>query len=376
MKYFSFFLFCLASTWLITSCEPGEKNSKPIDTTYHVNVSIKGLDTATVVMSYDVNGEYKRDSAKSVNGTFTFDGKAPEPKLAYLRVLKAARFDQLSFYLENGNINITAAKDSLSKASVQGTPLNAQHESLKNQFKPFDVELDTLYNAYRRAKGVREKQDSIETLIDQVSERKNQVALNFVFQNPGSLVSAYQVDEIFFYNPDVAKFDSAFAVLDSTIQQSAIGKKLAKKLDVVKSLDINKPAPEFALKDPAGKEVALSSLRGKFVLIDFWANWCGPCRAENPNLVEAYKKFRPKDFEILGVSIDVEKDRAKWLDAIKKDKLTWTQVIAPGGWKDPVAGTYGIVAIPMNYLLDKEGKIIAKGLRGDNLRKKLEEILL
>ena len=109
------------------------------------------------------------------------------------------------------------------------------------------------------------------------------------------------------------------------------------------------------------------------MLVDFWASWCGPCRAENPNVLKAYSKYHPKGFDILGVSLDEKKD--KWEEAIKKDNLNWTQVSDLQGWKNSVAVLYGVQAIPMNFLIDKDGKIIAKGLRGDDLGKKLSEVL-
>ena len=150
---------------------------------------------------------------------------------------------------------------------------------------------------------------------------------------------------------------------------------MAEKIEIAKKLGIGKVAPDFTQNDTLGNPVTLSSLRGKYVLVDFWASWCGPCRRENPNVVKAFQKFKDKGFHIIGVSLDQSNAKDKWIKAIHDDQLTWTQVSDLQFWKNAVAVEYGIQAIPQNYLLDPEGKIIAKNLSGDDLDKKLEEVM-
>jgi peroxiredoxin len=161
--------------------------------------------------------------------------------------------------------------------------------------------------------------------------------------------------------------------LDTVARATYFGKQLAIIIDKAKLTAIGKTAPDFSLNDINNKPVNLSSFKGRYVLLDFWASWCGPCRRENPNIVKAYRQFHTKGFDIFGVSLD--DNRADWLQAIKKDGLNWTQVSDLKGWKSGAASLYGIKGIPMNYLIDKNGIILAKGLRGKELENKLLEIL-
>jgi peroxiredoxin len=163
--------------------------------------------------------------------------------------------------------------------------------------------------------------------------------------------------------------DSLYRGLDSSVRASYFGRKIKEVLSYAQATAIGQPAPEFAQNSVDGKPVALSSFKGKYTLVDFWASWCGPCREENPNVVKAYHRYHPKGFAILGVSLDAKKE--DWEAAIKKDKLPWTQVSDLKGWQNSAAQLYGVRGIPMNFLLDKEGKIIAKGLRGEDLEQKL-----
>ena len=143
---------------------------------------------------------------------------------------------------------------------------------------------------------------------------------------------------------------------------------------VARKTGIGRPAIEFSQKDTSGNLISLSSFRGKYLLLDFWASWCGPCRAENPNVVNMYNQYEGKCFTVLGVSLDQPNGREKWIKAIHDDKLTWTHVSDLQFWNNAVAVQYGIQAIPQNLLIDPQGKIIGKNLRGEDLQKKLAEI--
>ena len=232
--------------------------------------------------------------------------------------------------------------------------------------------LDKLYDSVQK-KGDKIMLDSLQKIYKQLSVKEKDFVKEYAKNHPASYVAAFEVYQKFSYNPDAAELDSVYNDSAMSIQNSYFGKKIKKVLDIAKKTAMGNAAPEFAQNDASGKSVSLASFKGKYVLVDFWASWCGPCRAENPNVLKAYSKYHPKGFDILGVSLDEKKD--KWEEAIKKDNLNWTQVSDLQGWKNSVAVLYGVQAIPMNFLIDKDGKIIAKGLRGDDLGKKLSEVL-
>jgi len=345
------------------------------DTTFTVTVTMHGLDSGILLLTRRQAEDYQTDSARSTNGIYEFSGKADEPTKGYLRIA-GLRGQSLSFYLENGRINIEASKDSLSKGDVSGTVCNEVNRQLDQRRAAVRKQLDAFSDAYDKAdKGNQSLMDSLDAAYDEIDADNRKVSVTFIGEHPASFVSAYQVDEIFIYNPDVKEFDRVFNLLDSGVRASKIGQRIAARLEIAKKTDFDQIAPDFTLNDVKDNPVSLSSLRGKYLLIDFWASWCGPCRRENPNLVKAYKAFNKKGFEIVGVSLDYPGDRDKWLEAIRKDGLTWLQLSDLKGWDCEPARQYGIMAIPMNFLLDPEGHVVGKGLNGKALEAKLATLL-
>ncbi|MNL24295.1 Thiol-disulfide oxidoreductase ResA [compost metagenome] len=196
----------------------------------------------------------------------------------------------------------------------------------------------------------------------------------FIKSHPNSELSLKLFPKVAYFQPyDVVK--PLFDGLSTALKRTEEGKKIEENLNNMAVAAIGKLAPDFEIPDITGKLVKLSSFRGKYVLLDFWASWCGPCRAENPNLVKAYNKFKDKNFTVVGVALDKLEDRSAWLAAIKKDGLPWIQLSELKFWNSVAAKSFGVQAIPQNFLIDPDGVIIGKTLNGSALHDKLNEVL-
>ncbi|MNX35334.1 Peroxiredoxin [Pedobacter sp. ok626] len=326
------------------------------------------------------------DSTQIVNGKFEFKGKMDSPMEAHLRVRhdatpdhpsKMSTYDVKPLLLSNEAISVTA-KDSISKAVITGSALNAENDKVTAYLKPIYGKYEALNNEYREQPEAK-KQDqayiqSLEVRAKAIEKEILDAKLSYIEKNPNQHMALMAFSSLLGPEFDVLAMEKIFLSLNENIRTSYLGKQVGAKIATAKKTLEGVEAADFAQPDVDGKMVKLSDYRGKYVLIDFWASWCAPCRRENPNLVKAYDQYKSKGFEILGVSMDKASDKAKWLKAIEDDKLTWKQVADLKGWDNEAGMLYEVKAIPMNFLINPEGKIIAKYLRGEELSKKLEEI--
>ncbi|MEZ4903084.1 MAG: TlpA disulfide reductase family protein [Spirosomataceae bacterium] len=348
-------LFFLALPMLALA-EPGN---------FSITGNIKGVKNQTIYLRYGKS----TDSLQSATGEFSFKGQVEDLTTAYLRVGKT----QTSFFLEkNAVLNFNAVLEELDNATITGTRLNddlskytASIAELNNQRRPV---MSTLMDAYQKKQPYKEYSDQVEKIDEQISAK----AKDFIQSNTESVFSAWLVRSKFFYGDD-EELSSMYQYLKGHALASNYAKDLKKKIEANAKTGVGQVAPEFTQNDVNDKPVSLTSLRGKYVLVDFWASWCGPCRQENPNVVKAYNQYKDKGFTILGVSLDQKKE--PWLKAIEKDQLTWTHVSDLKYWQNEVAVMYGINSIPASLLLDPNGKIIGKNLRGEALAKKLAELM-
>jgi len=341
---------------------------------------------ARAYLLYQLGANRVIDSAEITNGSFNFSGNILNPTNAYLIIdAKGVGFskldnsaDVLSFYVDKGEITINSA-DSVSKAQITGSPINDDNKRLMAQLKPVIEEAKRLQAEATAAspaqQSTAEFQNAMQAKHKKVQLDEKAVLKKFIVANPNSYLSLLALYSVGGPSPNPPEIDSLYAVLSPELKNTESAKVFKNSLDALRATAVGAVAPDFTQADVNGTPVKLSSFRGKYVLVDFWASWCGPCRQENPNVVKAYNKFKDKKFTILGVSLDRPSGKADWLAAIKNDGLTWTEVSDLKFWNNDVAVLYGIKSIPANFLIDPNGKIIARDLRGEDLENKLQEVL-
>ncbi|MGN7824563.1 redoxin domain-containing protein [Chitinophaga sp. 22536] len=322
------------------------------------------------------------DSVAINNGSFTFTGKTDIPARAFLftgnTLSSSFTANRLVFYLEQGKIRIESA-DSIASATVKGGAANTVHQQYKAASRDVNKRSDALSQKYYATPVAEREQEAFKQQYQAdnkaIAAAQQKVVTTFIKAHPNTSVSLDALTEWAGYDPDPAVVEPVFKLLSPAIRKSKAGEHFAAQLESQRRTAIGVIAPEFTQNDTLGHPVALKDFRGKYVLVDFWASWCGPCRQENPNVVEAFHKYKDKNFTILGVSLDNENGKSFWMQAIHDDKLQWTQVSDLKGWKNEAAKMYGVQGIPANFLIGPDGKIVGKNLRGEALEKKLASLL-
>ena len=326
---------------------------------------------SVVYLNYGTMGSSKTDTVKVTNGSFTFKGQIAEPVPGFIfsKTFKV----KIDLFIDNGPITVVADVDSMYNTKVTGKGATQEFEVF-NQ-KLLDNRKRTIA-LFQKAYDTKQAGDSVTAKVLQAQadsqyswEFKSRVA--YVGEHPKSYVGA---KELLAYTSTITLGQAIkmYDKLDASIKAANIGKEIAARIELLSKVEEGKPAQEFTQSTPDGKSVKLADFKGKYVLVEFWASWCGPCRAENPNLLKQYKLYNGKGFDILSVSLDNIKDY--WLKAVEKDALPWTQVSDLKGWSNEVAVLYGIRAVPASFLIDPAGKIVATGLRGETLNQKLESL--
>lgn len=340
---------------------------------------------AKLYFDYMDNGVSKTDSAVPVNGVFKFTGSSSS---GYDFVRMGLNFDGtgkeravyggdvIYFYIGNEKITITS-KDSLSTAIISGSKVNDAYNAYNKAIGGTMMDLTKAVNQ-AFSSGTPEQQK--DTLYFQAIDKQYRKTINdradkqvaYATANPNSYFSVVALSEAAGTNRKVLSIEPVYEALNDALKNSDPGKELAARISAARNIVMGAAAPVFTQNDINGQPVALKDRKGKYLLVEFWASWCSPCRAENPNLLKQYTQYKDKGFDILGVSLD--DDKQKWAQAIEKDGMPWTQVSDLKGWNNEIGRLYGVRAVPASILLDPEGKIIGINLRGESLNKKLEEL--
>ena len=310
--------------------------------------------------------------AKIIGGEFRINLPPSEPTLYFLVIGNQTR--PIELFLEPKWVVVQPVKGDSTECTVNGSPSHLEFRSFVKRFVPLVQQNNQLANSVNQATDPL-KRDSLLKQY-QFGQQGIQAAIDSTIDAiPHSPVAPFILSATYGFNQDIQILETRFNKLDTALQKSQTGKQIAAMIADAKLGSVGSEAMDFTQDDVDGKAVSLSSFRGKYVLVDFWASWCGPCRNENPNVVENYNRFKDKNFTVLGVSLDRQGQKDRWLQAIAEDKLTWTHVSDLQFWNNAVAKQYKIQSIPQNLLVDPNGIIIAKNLRGEALGQKLCEIL-
>ncbi len=356
-------IYLLAATLAFAACNSGKNG-------YTITGTVEGAAEGDTVFLQKASGRQlvKLDSTTIKNGTFTFKGVQDTVANRYLTYNAAGKESLLiDFFLENGKININLASDS---DSATGTPNNDAYQEIRSQVYAFNKQIGVIYESMSDTTLTDEQRQAKVKEMEEMENKMMEALKNGISKNITNAVGVHLLKQNFYYM-DVEELDPLMPQIPAIYENDEAIIKIKENVAKMKLTAVGQKFTDFEMPNPEGKSVKLSDYvgKGKVVLVDFWASWCGPCRREMPNLVEAYAKYKNKNFEIVGVSLDQNGDA--WKKAIKKLNMTWPQMSDLKYWNCEGAKLYAVSSIPHTVLIDKDGTILARGLHGDEL---LEEI--
>ena len=342
-----------------TSCEEGRTTDA-----YSINGVIRNMPDSTKVLMY-LDMDTILDSTMVINGKFQFKGEIKRPTRVVLRI-ESTR-DSKTFWLENQKIDIIGEKGNMMNSIVVGSKTEEESELL----------LERKDSIYREMESLEEiltdiNRDSLFIVYEKMVDVEAEITRDFIKDYPESYMSLTALEGFVMRRLGAVETGKVFSLMNKKLQSTKEGKAITKFIEVNKNPKVGEKFVDFEMADTKGKPIRLSEMLGKYTLLEFWSSSCGPCRQFNPELVQEYKLYKDKGFVILNVSLDTNKE--KWLSAIEKDSLIWQNVSDLNGLQNLAALIYGVDAIPENFLIDENGIIIARYLRGDNLKEKLKEL--
>ena len=359
--------YLLAAAAVFAACNSGNQG-------YTVTGTIEGATDGDTVFLQTVEGRQlvKLDSAVITNGTFTFKGTQDTAANRYLTYSPAGAEGMImDFFLENGKINIKLNGKS---SSATGTANNDIYQAIRTQLNELDSQMENIYTSMTDTALTDQQREAKGKEMSALESKMMEVAKAGISQNITNAVGVHLLKSNYYYL-DVKELDPLMPQIPATYSNDATIIRIKENVEKMKATAVGQKFTDFEMQTPEGKTVKLSDYvgKGKTVLVDFWASWCGPCRREMPNLVEAYAKYKNKNFEIVGVSLDQNGD--SWKEAIDKLNITWPQMSDLKYWNNEGAKLYAVSSIPHTVLIDGDGIILARGLHGEELQEKLAEVL-
>jgi len=371
MIYFKTTFLCL----LITHLSVGVNAQAVPAGKCQIRGSIAGVGSDKVKLDAVVFGQSVSFDSPVSGGKFEFSINQPSPTAYTLYFPEKPSTGSVTLFCDHGTIELNASSGSLETSVISGSRSHQEWQQYNGSVGPIDKQMRQVsdhFDELAAAGTLAPSEDSLRMLYGDLSRKKSSAIRNWILGNPGSYVAPFVIAVNYLNEANVDILQPLYEPLTAEVKTSYYGKSVGDVVTRLAATRIGSVAPSFVQNDTNGNPLSLESFKGRYVLLDFWASWCGPCRQENPNLVRTYEKFKDR-MVILGISLDNKKE--PWMKAIQDDHLNWPQVSDLKGWANSVAGQYGVKSIPANFLLDPDGRIIAKGLRGPQLEQKLTELL-
>lgn len=356
-------VFLLASIFFFLSCKP-DKNA------FVIEGKIKGLNVPYVYLVHPEESGESIDTLEVKNGSFRIKGIIEHPNVYLLAF--GEEFLPLEIFLEPGKFEIKGDLKDFNTLKVSGGQIQADYNEFVDVIEPYNIAYTREYEAFTAAKQANDLEllEEVSHRLDSIKEIYYAKSYDFVESKPVNILSAKLIGEILIAQPDLDRLNPLVEQFDEPLKKTSFGQRIINTLTTMSITAVGTASPLFSLQDIEGNLISLESYKGKYVLIDFWASWCGPCRDENPRILQVFKKYKGAKFDILGVSIDQNSNQ--WKKAIEEDQLAWTQVLDN---QNIANQSYGVISIPANVLVDPEGVIIAKNIFGKKLDEMLTELL-
>ncbi len=366
-------LFSILAAALLVACQ-GESNS------YTLSGNAQGFEDGTTIMVNQINPV---SNQPSVIDTITItDGKFsasyPKNDMSTVNYLSVAQLGTVAYFPENKDLQVTLFKDSIQASYVTGSPQNEAYREFVSEITNYGRRRQDVGMRFRTAQQQQDGMLATQLQAENAKILEEEIAYkkNFISEHGGSLFSVMLISEML-NKKQLNSIEAKDAIegLDPKMKESTTAVKMKATLENMSAADIGAKAPGFSAKTPEGTELALNDALGKYTIIDFWASWCKPCRIENPNVVRVYEKYHDKGLNIISVSLDRQGQEERWKQAIADDNMDWYHVSNLMFWQDPIAKQYSVRSIPATFLLDENGTIIDKNLRGPALEAKIASLL-